>query len=313
MTTIRPTLGETTDQPAPAGALATGFARRIGTIRRRGRGRAWRLSLIALLLVVACALLAPVVASWFGGAHLLEPELAQARLAPSLQHPFGTDHAGRDLFVRVAQGVQISLLIASLCAVLSTLIGMLVGMTAAVFGGVVDSVLMRISDSVNALPHLLLGIVIVALWRGSVVAIVASITATHWSSIARLVRAEALTAREMEYVDSAYLMGARRRDVLRRHLLPASLSQGLIGVVLLLPHAIWHESSLSFLGLGLPPDAPSLGTLLASARGEILTGGWWTLVFPVIPLLIVTVSVAGLGAAAQRRLAPVVDSAEVMS
>lgn len=281
--------------------------------RGRGiRGNSWRLSLACLVAVVAYAVLTPILAGALGGAQALEPDLTQARLSPSLEHPFGTDHAGRDLFIRVAQGVRISLLIAALCAVLSTVIGMLVGMTAAAFGGLVDAVLMRVSDAVNAIPHLLLGIVIVALWRGSIVAIVASITLTHWSSVARLVRAEALTAREMEYVDAAYLMGARRRDVLRRHLFPASLSQGLIGLVLLLPHAIWHESSLSFLGLGRPPDAPSLGTLLATARGEILAGGWWTLVFPVIPLLIVTVSVAGLGAAAQRRLAPVVDSAQVM-
>lgn len=301
-----------TAAPADKTATVSGRGRGPRIKARRSGGTSWRLSLIALLLVVAYAVLTPLVAPAIGGAQLLEADLSQARLPPSLEHVFGTDHAGRDLFVRVAQGVRISLLIAALCAVLSTVIGMLVGMTAAAFGGKVDAVLMRVSDAVNALPHLLLGIVIVALWRGSVIAIVASITATHWSSVARLVRAEALTAREMEYVDSAYLMGARRRDVLRRHLFPASVSQGLIGLVLLLPHAIWHESSLSFLGLGLPPDAPSLGTLLAAARGEILTGSWWTLVFPVIPLLIVTVAVAGLGAAAQRRFAPVVDSAEVM-
>lgn len=258
-----------------------------------------RVAALLLTLVVGYAVCAPLLALAAEG-----PDFAAARLAPSLEHWFGTDYAGQDLFVRVALGLRISLLIAVVCAVSSTLVGLAVGTLAAVFGGWADAALMRATDAVNALPHLLLGIVIVALFRGSVTAIVVSITLTHWPQVARIVRAEALTARELEYVEAAYLAGASRAHVLRRHLLPAAIGQALVAVVLLLPHAIWHESTLSFLGLGLSPDRPSLGTLLQQSRGEILLGGWWTLAFPAGLLILTTLGVAGLAGSLQRLWAP---------
>lgn len=229
---------------------------------------------------------------------LLAPEqvadFAVALRPPSLAHPFGTEHSGYDLFVRVAEGLRVSLLIAAVCAALSTVIGVLVGAGAATLGGRADSVLMRMTDGVNALPHLLLGIVIVALFRGSVPAIIASIALTHWPQVARVIRSQALTVRQSEYVQTAYLAGARRRDVLRRHLIPATAPQAAVALVMLLPHAIWHESTLSFLGLGLSPDRASLGTLLEQARGDILLGAWWTLAAPAAALMLATLAVAGL-------------------
>ncbi len=264
----------------------------------------------ALLAAAAVALYAVLV-------PLLAPEsmhavdLTLARQAPSWTHPFGTDYAGHDLFVRVAQGLRVSLLIAVVCALIATVLGVLVGTGAAVLGGRGDAILMRFTDGVNALPHLLLGIVLVALFRGSVTAIVISIAVTHWPQVARIVRSEALTTRTAEYVDAAYLAGAGRFHVLRRHLLPAGLAQASVAIVLLMPHAIWHESTLSFLGLGLSPDRPSLGTLLQQSRGEILLGGWWTLVFPAGLLVLATLAVAGLAGAARRRWAPQVDQGEI--
>lgn len=273
---------------------------------RRSRSGWW--AALVLALVVGYSALWPLLAP----AGLAVPDLMASRLAPSGSHPFGTDASGHDLLLRIALGLRVSLVIAAVCALTATVIGLVVGTLAAVFGGWLDAVLMRITDAVNALPHLLLGIVIVALYRGSMVAVMASIVATHWCQVARLVRAEAMVAREMEYVDAAYLAGASRWQVVRRHLVPASLGQALIGVVLMLPHAIWHESALSFLGLGLSPDRPSLGTLLAQSRGEVLLGSWWTLVFPALPLVVVTLAVSALGTALQRRIAPVVDPHQVV-
>ncbi|MDO5698490.1 MAG: ABC transporter permease [Dermatophilus congolensis] len=263
---------------------------------------------LVLVAVVGYAVLVPLLAGPEAGV----PDLRDARFAPGVGHWFGTDASGYDLFVRAAAGLRTSLLVALACAVTSTLLGVLVGTVAATVGGRVDSVLMRLADAVNALPHLLLGIVVVALFRGSLTAIIASIVVTHWPPVARLVRSEALSVRAMEYVDSAYLFGARRRDVLRVHVLPATLAQAVIAMTLILPHAIWHESALSFLGLGLSPDQASLGTLLALSRGEVLTGSWWTLVFPALLLVLVTLAVARLGTGAQTRLAPSVDAREVL-
>ena len=229
-----------------------------------------------LVAVVSYAVLVPVLIP----GHYLEADLSQARLAPGPLHWFGTDSAGHDLFVRVALGLRVSLVVAGCCAVISTVLGVGIGALSAVWGGKVDAVLMRVTDAVNALPQLLLGIAIVAFYPGSLVAIVASIALVHWCPVARVVRSISLSTREMEYVDAAYLSGASRWQVLHRHLLPAVAGQMKVSVALLFPHAIWHESTLSFLGLGISPDRPSLGTLLEIARSEVLIGCWWSLVFP---------------------------------
>ena len=229
-----------------------------------------------LVAVVSYAVLVPVLVP----GHYLEADLSQARLAPGPLHWFGTDSAGHDLFVRVALGLRVSLVVAGCCAVISTVLGVGIGALSAVWGGKVDAVLMRVTDAVNALPQLLLGIAIVAFYPGSLVAIVASIALVHWCPVARVVRSISLSTREMEYVDAAYLSGASRWQVLHRHLLPAVAGQMKVSVALLFPHAIWHESTLSFLGLGISPDRPSLGTLLEIARSEVLIGCWWSLVFP---------------------------------
>lgn len=247
-----------------------------------------------LVVVIAYAVVVP----WLAPAP--HADFAQALQPPGAAHPFGTDHSGYDLFVRTAAGLRVSLLIAVVCAVGATVLGGLLGAVAATVGGRTDTVLMRIADGANALPHLLLGIVIVAFYRGSVPAIIASIVITHWPQIARIVRSEMLTVRASDYVEAAYTWGSSRLQVLRRHMLPAAGPQAGVALVMLLPHAIWHESTLSFLGLGLPPDEPSIGTLLEIARGDLLSGAWWTLAAPAGVLVLTTLAVAGLGMSLRR-------------
>lgn len=278
----------------------TDLALEAPAVTETGRQRSWLPSAVLALVLACYVILAPILApdSWH------EVHLEQARQPPSTRHWFGTDNAGRDLFLRAALGLRISLLIASLCAVLSTLLGMLVGTLAAASGGWRDGVLMRLADATNALPHLLLGIVVVAFFPGSPVAIIASITLTHWPPVARIVRSVTLATHRMDHVDAAYLAGASRWAVVRRHLLPAAAGQGAVAMVLTLPHAIWHESTLSFLGFGLPPDRPSLGTLLEISRAEIFLGAWWTLALPALLLVATTLAVAGLATVLRQRLAP---------
>ncbi|EFU81654.1 ABC transporter, ATP-binding protein [Mobiluncus holmesii ATCC 35242] len=268
-----------------------------------------RLSFCALALMLLYAAILP----FFAGTDLHEADLSQARLAPSAAHWFGTDLAGHDLLVRVALGLRVSIFVAAVCAVVSTVIGVLIGAVAASWGGKVDSLLMRFTDTINALPQLLLGIAIVAFYPGSLVAIIASIALVHWSPVARIVRSIALSTRELEYVEAAYLAGASHWQVARKHLLPSVFGQMKVSVVLLFPHAIWHESTLSFLGLGISPDQPSLGTLLEVARTEILIGCWWELVFPAGALVLLTLLIfgwaSGLGKAS-RGAARETDSAE---
>ncbi|MGW5450993.1 ABC transporter permease [Nocardia sp. NPDC003979] len=267
-------------------------------------GELARRRLVVAVAVLVAVLIYALVVPWLGGVDDRLTDFAQARQAPSAQWWFGTDAAGRSLFVRIAAALRTSLVVAVCAAAVSTVLGVLVGAVSALAGGRVDRVLMRFADTANALPHLLLGIVIVALFRGNTVAVVLSIGLTHWVQVARIVRAESLSLRERDYVAAAVLAGAGRTHLFTRHLLPAVTPQALIAVVLLLPHAIWHESTLSFLGFGLPPHEPSLGTLLEEARGSLLLGGWWTLVFPAGFLVVTTIAVAVAGSSLRGLLVP---------
>lgn len=258
---------------------------------RAGKRTGALIGAAVLVCIAAYAVLVPLLA----GTDQKLTDFSSGRLPPSSLHLFGTDHAGRDLFVRLASGLRISLLIAALCAVLAMGLGMLAGAVSAALGGRADRIIMRCIDAVNAVPHLLLGVVIVAMFRGSVIAIIASIALTHWTQVARIVRAEVLSVRGLEYVEASYLLGRTRAQVLRRHFLPAALGQGTVATVMLLPHAIWHESTLSFLGLGLSPDRASLGTLLQEAQAEVMLGGWWALVFPALLLVATTLAIAACG------------------
>lgn len=231
-------------------------------------------------------------------------DFAQALRAPGAGWPLGTDHSGYDLGVRTAQGLQISLLIAAACAVLATLLGLVIGIGSVAVGGWFDAIVMRIVDAVNALPHLVVGVVIAAMFRGEPAAVIASIALTHWPTVARVVRAELLDTTSAGWIESARLAGASRTFIARQHLLPAVSGQVLVALIVLLPHAVWHETTLSFLGVGLSPDDPSLGTLLGQARGDVLTGAWWTLAVPAAALMITALAVTAAASSLRRITQP---------
>ncbi|MEP9392088.1 ABC transporter permease [Gordonia sp. VNQ95] len=231
-------------------------------------------------------------------------DFASALRAPGDGFLLGSDHSGYDLGVRTAQGLRISLLIAAICAVVATVIGLVVGLAAATIGGWFDALVMRVVDGVNALPHLVVGVVIAAMWRGDPVAIIASIGLTHWPAVARVVRAELLDNVRAGWIETARLTGASRWFIARRHLLPAVTGQALVAMTILLPHAVWHETTLSFLGVGLSPDQASLGTLLGQARGDVLTGAWWTLVVPGLALIVTALACAAAGSSLRRVTSP---------
>lgn len=253
---------------------------------------------LVIAVIAAAALVIPALA----GDQVAD--FAAALRPPSAEHPVGTDHSGYDLLVRCAEGLRISLVIAAACALAATVLGLLIGVLSALAGGWVDALVMRAVDGFNALPHLVVGIVIAAMWRGAPLAIVASIALTHWPAVARVVRAELLSVTEAGWVQTSRLAGASRWFVARRHLLPAVTAQALVAMIMLLPHAIWHESTLSFLGVGLSPDQASLGTLLGQARGDVLTGAWWTLAAPAAALIVTALAFALGGSALRRRSAP---------
>ncbi|ALC18785.1 ABC transporter permease [Streptomyces pristinaespiralis] len=271
-----------------------------GRTRRSTRTVRVAVSTVTVVAVALAVLLVPPLAQLDQQAVDLSMKLRP----PSLAHPFGTDDVGRDLLLRCVYGLRVSLLVGLVAALVATVIGTVVGAAAAVFGGWTDRVLMRLVDTFSSVPHLLLGIFVVAMFRPGVGPVIVSVALTHWLSTARIVRSEVLSLRARPYIDAAISGGATRRRVAVRHLLPGVLPQAGLAAVLMVPHAMWHESALSFLGLGLPTHQASLGNLVQSARGSLLAGDWWPTLFPGLFLIIPTLAVAGLAGAWRERLNP---------
>ncbi|MFF9016795.1 ABC transporter permease [Streptomyces sp. NPDC014870] len=266
---------------------------------RTRRLRLWSSAVITGAVLLAVLLVPPIV-------QLDEQavDLSLKLLPPSWEHPFGTDDVGRDLLLRCVYGLRISLLVGLAAALVATVIGTAVGAAAASLGGWTDRVVMRLVDAFASVPHLLLGIFIVAMFRPGVWPVVVSVALTHWLSTARIVRSEVLSLRSRPFVDAAISGGASRWRVTVAHLLPAVLPQAGLAAVLMVPHAMWHESALSFLGLGLPSHQASLGNLVQSARSSLLAGDWWPTLFPGLLLIVPTLAIAGLAGAWRDRLNP---------
>ncbi|WP_445525536.1 ABC transporter permease [Streptomyces cyslabdanicus] len=269
---------------------------------RRRSTRALRVRGSALL--VAATVLAVLVVPPLVRLDEQAVDLAAKLLPPSWSHPFGTDDLGRDLLLRCVYGLRVSLLVGVAAALTATVVGTAVGATAGALGGWVDRGIMRLVDTVSSVPHLLLGIFVVAMFRPGVWPVIASVALTHWLSTARIVRAQVLSLRARPYVDAAVSGGASRWRVTVRHLLPAVLPQAALAAVLMVPHAMWHESALSFLGLGLPTHTASLGTLIQGARGSLLAGQWWPTLFPGLFIIVPTLAIAGLAGAWRERINP---------
>lgn len=288
-------------------SMADVAAEKTGTVwRSRGGGRRstrtlrLRTSAVLLTATVLAVLLVPPLVQLDQQAV----DLAAKLEAPSVAHPFGTDDVGRDLLLRCVYGLRVSLLVGVAAALTATVVGTAVGALAGALGGWVDRGVMRAVDTISSVPHLLLGIFIVAMFRPGVWPVVASVALTHWLSTARIVRAEVLSLRARPHIDAAVSGGASRWRVTVRHLLPGVLPQAALAAVLMVPHAMWHESALSFLGLGLPTHTASLGNLIQEARGSLLAGQWWPTLFPGLFIIVPTLAVAGLAGAWRERINP---------
>ncbi|NGN68082.1 ABC transporter permease [Streptomyces sp. A7024] len=287
------------DSLTGAGAGAGGWRTR-GAKRRSARTLRIRTSSAIVILVVLAVLVVPPLAQLDQQAVDITAKLNP----PSWSHLFGTDDVGRDVLLRCVYGLRVSLLVGVVAALVATVIGTAVGALAGALGGRLDRLVMRLVDTFSSVPHLLLGIFIVAMFRPGVWPVIISVGLTHWVSTARIVRAEVLSLRGRPFIDAAISGGASRRRVAVRHLIPGVLPQAALAAVLMVPHAIWHESALSFLGLGLPAHTASLGAMVSGGRGALLAGDWWPVAFPGLFIVVPTLAVAGLAAAWRERLNP---------
>ncbi|HEX5568374.1 MAG TPA: ABC transporter permease [Streptomyces sp.] len=291
----------TTTAPAsrPAPAAPSGW-HTPGTVRSTSRILRVRASALLVAAIVLAVLLVPPLFPLDQQAVDLSAKLRP----PSGEHLFGTDTMGRDLLLRCVYGLRVSLLVGVVAALVSSLLGIAIGSLCGALGGRADRLVMRAVDVFAAIPHLLMGIFIVAMFRPGMWPVVASVGLTHWVSTARIVRAEVHSLRTRPFVDAAVSGGASRWRVAVRHLLPGVLPQAGLAAVLMVPHAIWHESALSFLGLGIPPHQASLGTMVEAARGSLLAGAWWPTLFPGLFIIVPTLAIAGVAGAWHERINP---------
>ncbi|MEC0212878.1 ABC transporter permease [Paenibacillus ehimensis] len=260
----------------------------IPRARRRSQPRLGRRHRALLAATGAAAL---ILGSWLIGL-LLSPDNLSTRLEwrnlpPSLQHPFGTDWLGRDMFTRTFKGLALSVQVGLLAAACSTVIATALGLIAATMGRAADRIVAWLIDLFLSVPHLVTLILIAFVFGGGMRGIVIGVALTHWPSLARVIRAEVLQLRSAEFVQISRRLGQSRWQVAVRHMLPHLLPQLLVGLLLLFPHAILHEAAVTFIGLGLSPHQPAIGIILSESMRYLSTGMWWLAVFPGLSLLIV--------------------------
>ena len=260
----------------------------------------------ALLLsaFAALVLLAVTVSGLLLADAAVVTDFSRKNLAPCLAYPFGTDWMGRDMLARTLTGLSLSIRIGVLTAAVSAVVALAVGTAAATLGRRVDAVLSWCIDLVMGIPHILLVILISLAFGKGFVGVVAGVALSHWTSLARLLRGEVLQLRSAPYVLAAEKLGRTRLQVARDHLLPHLLPQFLTGLILLFPHAILHEASVTFLGFGLSSEQPAIGVILSESMSYLTTGKWWLAFFPGLALVATVSLFALLGDRLRRILDP---------
>jgi peptide/nickel transport system permease protein len=285
-----------------AATASPALARPGVAVRGQARSRArlrqwWRFKLIAggliLLGLIVVGVIGPFVTpydpnrqalneslvapQWFGGPHLL-----------------GTDNLGRDIFSRLISGARVSLLVACSVVLISGAVGFLLGVISGFYGGRVDFLIQKVVEVAWAFPSLLLAIAILAFLGQSLTNLVLAIVARRWLQYCRLVRAECLSLRERDFVTAARVLGAPGPRIMRIHLLPNLIPTSLVLASYSMASSLIAESSLSFLGLGVPPSIPTWGTMLADGRSYV-TAAPWLSVFPGLCIFVVVLGINLLG------------------
>jgi peptide/nickel transport system permease protein len=268
------------------------------------RFRKHRLAVVSL--AVLCAMVVAIlVCPFFWHVPIDDIDFTAKLAGPSLDHPFGTDDLGQDLLARVVYGGRISLAVGFTAMLVAVVVGIVVGAVAGIASGTVDAVLMWVSDLFLSLPQLPLLLLIIYLFRdrlsqlfgiegGVFVLIVTVIGGLRWMPVARLVRAQFFSLREKEFVDAARALGASRLRLVVRHILPNALGPVIVAGTIEVANAVIAESTLSFLGLGFPPDTPTWGRILFDAKDYLDIAPHWAL-FPGVAIFLAVLTINFIG------------------
>ncbi len=236
---------------------------------------------IVIILLSLAAILSPLITRYDPNAI----NLAEIYKAPSLDHPFGTDMNGRDVFARVMYGARISMSVGFISSGLAGIIGVIIGALAGFFGGKIDNLLMRFVDLVLCIPSFFLLLMVIAMLEPNIYNVMIVIAITSWPGLARMVRAEVLSIRERDFVQAAMALGIGRWRIIWRHIIPNVMAPVFVAITLGVAAAILVESGLSFLGLGVQPPTPSWGNILAQGR-TVMQFAWWMTLFPGLAIFV---------------------------
>jgi peptide/nickel transport system permease protein len=263
--------------------------------------------LILILILIFIALFAPFIASQHPSYVRVETEqdttvveerwainFSQSLLPPSSKHLFGTDDYGRDIFSMVIYGSRTSFRICIIVVAVSTLIGVILGGIAGYFGGIIDEILMRITDIFLAIPYLILAMAIAAALGRSIDHIMEAMIIVWWPTYARIMRGQVISIREQQYVEAARSVGASNTRILFRHIFPNSFAPLLVEITLDLGAVLLVAAGLSFIGLGASPGTAEWGLMISSGRIYMFQA-WWYVTFPGLAILLVVLGFNLLG------------------
>lgn len=252
-------------------------------IKRFSANKLATISAYSIFILFIIAFLAPILAPY--DPHIIKDIINTRYLSPSINHLFGTDALGRDLFSRALYGARISLSIGVLSVLISMSIGTIYGAIAGFFGGIIDNVLMRFVDVIMAFPVFFLMLMLVGVFDASITMLILILGFTSWPGTARYIRGEILSLRERGFIESSRAIGLPAHLIIWRHLIPNALSPVLISAALMVGGMITAEAGLSFLGIGIRPPTPSWGNMISAGQDAVFTG-WWIAFFPGLLLTI---------------------------
>ncbi len=231
-------------------------------------------SAVVIILIILAAIFAPILTPY----SYSDMNLMNRLSAPSLAHPCGTDEAGRDILTRLLYGSRVSLMTGVVPTIASMILGAILGVASGYFGGIADSIIMRLADIMLAFPSMLLAMVIMYVLGDGLINIFLTLILVNWASVARIVRSQTLQLKETEFVEAARVIGVSRWRIIFRHVLPNCIPTLIVLFTLNVPAAILTESSLSFLGLGIQPPDASWGLMVNSGRAFLYNAPWLSLI-----------------------------------
>lgn len=270
----------------------------MSTLALNGRIRATMSTAFALVLISAI-----LIAAWGFGDVGIRADFSARNLPPSWSHWFGTDQMGRDMLARTMHGLTLSLRVGILAAGFSVFIALFIVLLSG-FGKTADAVSSFIMDGILSMPHLVLLVLICFALGGGTEAVIIAVAISHWPRFARVLRAELIQIRAEPFIEASRGFGRSRSHILVRHILPHLVPQMFVGFLLMFPHAILHEASLTFLGFGLEPSRPAIGIMLSEAMRHISAGRWWLALFPGLSLLIMVLCFDVLANGLRRLINP---------